>query len=101
MDALSKDWLIEKHIDFEYKKYILLAYLQKVEEYFAGMKLYPHLRDIIQHYKNLITLKENTETLFGNFPQTIKNLNLEEFYVAYKNVIEDDALMQELKSIIG
>ena len=28
MEKLSKDWLTQGLIDFEYKKYVLMAYLQ-------------------------------------------------------------------------
>ena len=41
MPKLSKDWITEKHIDFEYKKYVLLAYLQEVEKHFEMTSLYP------------------------------------------------------------
>ncbi len=30
MADLNKNWLTEKYIDFEYKKYVLLAWLQEV-----------------------------------------------------------------------
>ena len=34
MKKLEKDWLTRGLIDFEYKKYILLSYLQGVQSYF-------------------------------------------------------------------
>ena len=35
MQFLDKNWITENHIDFEYKKYVLLAYLQHVSEHFT------------------------------------------------------------------
>ncbi|MBI2968955.1 MAG: hypothetical protein HYY40_14230 [Bacteroidetes bacterium] len=100
MDNLSNNWITEKCIDFEYKKYILLAYLQSVEKKFEHNRLYPYLRDIILHYKNLIALKDNTDNLSGMFPQKIKSVDIENMMVAYEKIINDDSLMQELRNII-
>ena len=58
MKKLEKDWLTSGLIDFEYKKYILLAYLQEVKGNFDSNKLYPHLSDLIFHYQNLLDLKK-------------------------------------------
>ena len=44
MKSLSETWFAEGYIDFELKKYTLLAYLQQVNKYFNENKLYPQLR---------------------------------------------------------
>ena len=49
--TLSETWFMEGNIDFESKKYTLLAYLQRINAYFNESKLYPHLSDIIFHYQ--------------------------------------------------
>ena len=36
---LSPEWFLEGTLDFEYKKYVLLAYLQHVSQEFAEMNL--------------------------------------------------------------
>ena len=59
MKTLSETWFAEGYIDFELKKYTLLAYLQQVTSYFNESKLYPQLSDVIFHYNNLQALKEN------------------------------------------
>ena len=46
MSSLSTNWITEKHIDFEYKKYVLLGYLQHVNESFTENKLYPSLSEL-------------------------------------------------------
>ena len=63
MKALSKNWLTEKHIDFEYKKYLLLSYLQEVEHNFNSIRLYPWLAELIAHYKSVIAVKESKQEL--------------------------------------
>ena len=50
MDKLSENWITEKHIDLEYKRYVLLAYLQHVSEQFEEVRLYPALSELVNHY---------------------------------------------------
>ena len=47
MKRLSETWFAEGYIDFELKKYTLLAYLQEVNKYFNENKLYPQLADAV------------------------------------------------------
>jgi hypothetical protein len=100
MDRLSKDWLTQGLIDFEYKKYILLAYLKSVKESFDRVALYPFLSDLVFHYQNLLAIKDNKSLIRESFP---KELSLEEFKkleLSYRELIEDDSIMNELSSII-
>ena len=64
METLSKNWITENHIDFEYKKYVLLAYLQNVSDNFSDHRLYPFLSDLVEHYRSLKILKDNKKNLF-------------------------------------
>jgi len=101
MDKLSKDWLTQGLIDFEYKKYVLMAYLQTVKGSFGKVELYPFLADLVLHYRNLLALKENKALIRESFP---KELSLEEFKkleISYREMIEDDSVMCELESIIN
>ncbi len=41
MESLKDNWLTEGLIDFEYKKYVLLAYMKRVKESFGRVELYP------------------------------------------------------------
>lgn len=100
METLSKTWLTEKHIDFEYKRYLLLAYLQSVKENFTEHRLYPFLSDLIGHYRDLLGLREGKKNLSENFPGVIKSADMENFRVVYEKIIRDDELMQEIESII-
>ena len=101
MEHLEKDWLTRGLIDFEYKKYILLGYLQNVRSSFEDQKLYPYLSDLVFHYQNLKSLKQNKELLFENFPGTIAKADFEKLKLHYKKIVEDDSLMNELEQIVG
>ena len=100
MGKLSLSWLTENHIDFEYKKYTLLDYLQKINKKFNAHKLYPELADLIMHYNNLVQLKENKDLLFESFPHTPTGVDLEKLRITYRKLVQDDELMRQLSEII-
>jgi hypothetical protein len=100
MERLSKDWITEKHIDFEYKKYVLLAYLKHVDDSFRAVKLYPALADLIDHYKTAKAIKENKATIASHFPHRLKGIDGERFRLEYEKLVEDDKLMTEVESIL-
>ena len=100
MESLNENWLTEGLIDLEYKKYVLLAYLKNVKTSFQRVELYPFLADLVFHYRNLMALKENKSLIFDRFPKQLSLDNLKNLEVNYKRMIEDDAIMQELESII-
>jgi hypothetical protein len=100
MDNLKKEWLTEGLIDFEYKKYLLLAYLKKAKESFGRVELYPFLADLVFHYRNLVTLKESKTLIRDAFPTELSLESLKKLEITYKKIVEDDAVMQEIESII-
>jgi hypothetical protein len=100
MKSLSETWFAEGRIDFELKKYTLLAYLQEVNTYFNENKLYPQLSDIIFHYRNIIEFRENKKYLQEHFPRKLTGIQMEKLRVLYEQVIGDDELMDELEGII-
>ena len=101
MKTLSQTWFADGHIDFELKKYTLLAYLQEINKHFYEKKLYPQLADLIFHYNNLISFKENKKYLQEQFPKKLTVIQLEKLQLLYQSLIEDDTLMQELEDIIN
>lgn len=100
MSSLSKDWLTQGLIDFEYKKYVLLAYLQKVKESFGRVELYPFLSELVFHYQNLKAVKENRTLLREQFPRELSLEDFKKLVITYRELVEDDAVMNELTSII-
>lgn len=101
MTRLNQNWITEKLIDFEYKKYILLAYLKEVNENFEKNKLYPYFSELIEHYKQVKALKESKQSFLNSFPHRMTRLDLEKIMIEYERIVEDDNLMQELESIIN
>ena len=77
MKTLSETWFTEGYIDFELKKYTLLAYLNEVNKYFNENKLYPQLADIIFHYNNIVSFRENKKFLQEHFPKQLTDINIQ------------------------
>jgi transposase-like protein len=100
MKSLSETWFADGYIDFEQKKYTLLAYLQEISKYFNENKLYPQLADVVFHYNNLVAFKENKKLLQQQFPKTLTAINLERLQLLYEQMIADDAVMTEMEDII-
>ncbi|HEX8334275.1 MAG TPA: hypothetical protein VF622_16760 [Segetibacter sp.] len=100
MKVLSETWFAEGYIDFELKKYTLLAYLQEVGKYFNENKLYPQLADVIFHYNNIVSFREIKRFLQESFPKQLTEINLQKLQLVYERMIEDDELMKELEDII-
>lgn len=100
MKSLSETWFADGYIDFELKKYTLLAYLQEVNMYFNANKLYPQLADVIFHYNNIVAFRENKKFLQEQFPKKFTGIQLQKLQLLYEQMIEDDELMAELEDII-
>jgi hypothetical protein len=101
MKELSQTWFAEGFIDFELKKYTLLAYLQETAKYFNQNKLYPQLADLVFHYNNLVAFRENKKHLQEHFPKKLTGVQIEKLQVLYEQMIDDDEVMQELEAIIN
>ena len=100
MKALSQNWIIENLIDFEYKKYELLGYLQGVKQEFKDEKLYPTLTDLIAHYNNLVTLKNNKQQLSESFGKLLTKIDLEKLKLIYESIEKDTLMLSEIENII-
>lgn len=100
MESLNKDWLTEGLIDFEYKKYVLLAYLRDVKTNFDQKKLYPYLSDLVFHYQNVLSIKENKQLIYENFPKQISKADFEKLTISYKQIVQDEGVMAEMEAII-
>lgn len=100
MDNLKENWLTEGLIDFEYKKYLILAYLKRVRTSFSRVELYPFLSDLVLHYRNLITLRDSKTLLSDSFPTELSPESLQKLEVSYRKIIEDDTIMREIESIV-
>jgi hypothetical protein len=73
---MSTDWLVNNPIDFEHKKYTLLAYFKKIDSLLEENKLYPTFIELSLHLASLQTLsKENvilyTDKLFKSYDDEV------------------------------
>jgi hypothetical protein len=101
MKSLSQTWFADGYIDFELKKYTLLAYLQEISQHFNKNELYPQFADVVFHYNNLVAFKENKKYLQEQFPKRLTGIQIEKLQLLYESLVEDDELMQELEDIIN
>lgn len=100
MNTLPINWLTEGLLDFEYKKYLLLAYLKAAKDEFSHHRLYPVFSDLIMHYRNLLQVKEHKQLVYEQFPQRISRADFEKLELVYEKIIDDDETMQQIEEII-
>jgi hypothetical protein len=101
MKTLSETWFADGYIDFELKKYTLLAYLKEINRCFNENRLYPQLSDLIFHYNNIVAFRENKKYLQEQFPKKLTGIQIERLQLLYEEMIADDELMEELEEIIN
>ena len=100
MSFLSETWFIEGNIDFESKKYTLLAYLQRINKAFNENQLYPQLADLIFHFRNLKTFKDSKQLVKSQFPKKLTGIQLKKIRLIYEEMIADTGLMTEIEDIV-
>lgn len=101
MGLLKHNWLTDHIIDFEYKQYILLAYLQRVKSSFSELCLFPELSDLIYHYRNLMHYIENKEIIDENLPADVKGVDIQQMKLMYEAILQDDEMMEILNDIVA
>jgi hypothetical protein len=58
--SLEPDWIFQDPIDYEHKKYILLAYLKRMDDFLGQNKIYPAFIEVSLQLASLQTsIKEN------------------------------------------
>lgn len=100
MNTLSETWFVEGNIDFESKKYTLLAYLRRIDQAFNNNQLYPQLSDLIFHYNNLQKFRKNKALLQSQFPKKLTNVQLENLRLIYEEMIGDSELIMQIEDIV-
>lgn len=100
MENLSNNWVFEGHIDFEYKKYLLLAYVQRCQQQFGESRLYPPLGELVQHYRNLNDLKESFQHLNDTFPKEFTGFDFNKLQLMYEQKLAQDLLFSTITEIV-
>ncbi|UCS95657.1 hypothetical protein KZP23_11865 [Echinicola marina] len=101
MKTLSDNWIVEGWIDFEYKKYLLLAYLKQVDRHFSKAKLYPPLADLVRHYETLMGFSNKKEMLKQAFPKRLTGVDYKKAELKKTMDMPDDEMMRELEEIMA
>jgi hypothetical protein len=101
MGTLKHNWLTDYLIDFEYKKYVLLAYLQNAKKQFTEVKLFPCLSELIFHYRNLMHYIESKELVDENLPVEMAGMDLNAMKLIYETIAKDDEMMKVLNEIVA
>jgi hypothetical protein len=101
MMTLSTNWFVEGWQDFEYKKYVLLAYLQSVKQAFDQSLLYPVFADLMDHYQNLQAFRQRIERLERQFPRELSALDWEQHQVVYSPAATDDEALRTSQEIVA
>ncbi|GAA0878580.1 hypothetical protein GCM10009119_15480 [Algoriphagus jejuensis] len=99
MRTLPKNWITDGLIDFEYKKYQLLAYLQEAEREFQAVKLYPMLSDLIDHHRLLQELNSGKTELNKLFPKALNGIDFQNAQLQFEKKVEDGEVMKEISQI--
>lgn len=97
---LNNNWITEQPLDYEYKKYYLSAYLQYVQQNFKVHKLYPVLSDLVQYFEDVSKIHTEKTKLSDIFPKALEGIDTENFKLNFQQVINDDALMEEIQRIV-
>ncbi len=100
MKSLSNHWFVEGTIDFEYKKYLLLAYLQHVSKEFAQYRLYPPLSELVSHRQTLLDVRQQKDQLGRSFPKELDLESIKKLRLTYLNKEEEGDVLAELDQII-
>lgn len=99
MATLKTDWLTEGWIDFELKKYTLLAYLQEVNGNFKEARLFPDLPNVQTHYELAAQLKSTKNKIVASFPKNVTGVDLKKKQIVYEKFQESEQLA-EIDSIL-
>lgn len=93
---LEPTWFAEKPLDFEHKKWILLAYIQNIHNNFQNKILFPYLDDIRYHISNLEKWKTTRELYIK---KSLKGIDWENLTLLY-DLPENTPEMEELNKIV-
>ena len=101
MKKLQKTWITDGLLDFEYKKYQLLGYLQHVNDSFQARKLYPELSDLQNHYQESVTLQKQQLKWSNQIQKKLIGIDPEKLQLTYASEFEELAPLQELDDILS
>lgn len=100
MTKLQSDWLTDGIFDFEYKKYVLMAYLQHIDSQFAVNRLYPHLPELKLHFDTCVSIQANKKAIKTSFPKNLTGIDKTTLNLIYEDAYQEDPYLSELNYIL-
>ncbi|MGY6562602.1 MAG: hypothetical protein ACXITV_10895 [Luteibaculaceae bacterium] len=100
MYSLSNTWITDQPIDFELKKYQLLAWLQSTNKAFTALQIYPSLSDLIYQFNNLNTLKEEKKLMIDKFPKKLQSIDLAELKLNFTQLKSNSSYLEQIDEVI-
>lgn len=97
---LNTDWFLEPVIDFETKKYQLLAYLQCKQEELLTQKLCPTHAELKEKYLALEEVIKNKTQLENSIYREIEKIDWKNLQLIYKNENQFHEKLNEMMDII-
>lgn len=94
-ELLSITWYVESPIDFEYKEYVLYAYLQKVDSSFREKRLSPHLLHLEKLLDELNKFRQSMIEMRSGFAK-----NRYTWFDNQKLIGEDNELVNEVDELV-
>lgn len=101
MKKLSPTWLTDGPIDYEYNKYILLDYMQYINDQIDKKRIYPHITDLRNHYDQIIQLKHKKMIMDNSFKKELIGFDFTEYNLKYKELVNDNTHLNQLEKTIN
>ncbi len=100
MKTLNPNWFTEGILDAEYKRYILLAYLQEVEKEYKCSRIFPALQNLAINAKSMQDFKDQCESLSASFPKSLTGFDPKSGQLQYTASVNDPQLLAIINEII-
>lgn len=94
--VLDSTWFANSPLDFEHKKWLLLAYTQNIHKNFVDKIIFPYLNDIKYHLSNLDKWQTTREVIIK---KELRGIDWENLTLLY-DIPECSPEMEELQKII-
>lgn len=95
---LPLNWVFKEPIDIEYKHYILMDYLTKIDKDLNDFLLYPSFQELSLHLSNLLLIKNELKYIRLN--KTVKSIDDEIFVHDVDNLDITGFTDEDIKTIV-
>ena len=97
---LSKNWLTEGLIDFEYKQYLLLAFLKYTKAKFDQEELYPALGELMTHHQSLVNFQYQKTSSEHQLRKGLTSIDFKKMKLMYGDVDSKSDEIQQIEKIV-